>query len=468
MIRGPWTRALVVSSVIVAGCGGGGGSPAPSPPGGTVGETITGRERIGWDQVAASASELATLRYAIYVDGTRTEITDVSCAATAGPAGFACSGRLPPMSNGTHTLEIASFREAGGLVESSRSAPLRVTVAGAEAPPGAAGLIAGEVVVTDDGVRLTAEPLLTGLDEPTDIQVAADGRIFIVDDRGRLHIVSDRSALEVLQLQETLGHGGLLSIALAPDFSSSGHIYVLAGMAGAEGNAFRVLRYRAAEGTLVDRMVVLPDVPASAHPAGRLRFGPDGRLYVAFDNGDSDERAVRLADWSGKILRFEPDGRTPADQPAASPVLWSGVRVPRGMAWAADGTLWTAEDGVDGVERLRAIDVQPGAVRRAGSRQTYALPRPFGGRALTVHPGGSLPAFSGDLLLASGDAGYLLRISLDAEARTRASRTEKLLEGRAQTLRAVATDRDGSIYFCTADALWRLTAAAPLPGQGSR
>ena len=57
--------------------------PTPSPPGTGAGETITGRERIGWDQPAANTSELATFRYAIYVDGARSELADVSCAQTA-------------------------------------------------------------------------------------------------------------------------------------------------------------------------------------------------------------------------------------------------------------------------------------------------------------------------------------------------------------------------------------------------
>lgn len=470
MIRALRVCALVLASAVLPACGGGGGSPSPSPPGGPVGESITGRERIGWDQAAASSADLAALRYAIYVDGTRSEIADVTCASTAGAAGFPCSGRLPPMSNGTHTLEIAAFRNAGGVIESSRSAPLRVTVTGstAPAPSETARLVPGDIISTADDLRLVAEQVVTGLTDPTDLAVAADGRVWITDTSGRIIVADEGGVREVVRVPETEGRGGLLSIALAPDFPTSGHLFVMGAVAGEEGSVFKVLRYRAAPDGVANRVVLLPDVPASQSPSGVLRFGPDGRLYAAFDGADDDDRAVRLAEWSGKILRLEPDGRTPADQPAASPVLWSGIRTPRGLAWSADGILWAAEDGVDGVERLRAIESKGGVVRQTDSRQSYALPQPFGGRGIAVHPGTGESGFSGDVFLAGHDAGYLLRITFDRDDRFRAVRTEHLLEGRGETVRAVAVAGDGSIYVCTADALWRLTASERPRGRGSR
>jgi hypothetical protein len=110
-------------------CACGGTAPQPpivTPPAGT--ETINGSERIGWDQRAGDAAELAAIRYAIYVDGNRSELSGVTCAAAATATGYACSGRLPAMSAGTHTLEIVSFVQDGGTFESARSAALRVSV----------------------------------------------------------------------------------------------------------------------------------------------------------------------------------------------------------------------------------------------------------------------------------------------------------------------------------------------------
>src|SRR6266511_8795 len=107
---------LAIASLVRAACGG--STPAPS---GT--ETITGVERFGWDQPAADAGELASFRYALYVDDARSEAADVSCAPGQASGRFACTSSLPAISNGTHTLQIAAFVIDGGAVrESARSA----------------------------------------------------------------------------------------------------------------------------------------------------------------------------------------------------------------------------------------------------------------------------------------------------------------------------------------------------------
>jgi hypothetical protein len=115
-------RLWVVASLLFAACG---GSP-PTQGGGP--ETITGVERFGWDQHAADAGELASFRYALYVDDVRSEAADVTCAPAQSAAGFACSARMPAMTPGVHNLQVASFVIDGGAVrESPRSAAVRVT-----------------------------------------------------------------------------------------------------------------------------------------------------------------------------------------------------------------------------------------------------------------------------------------------------------------------------------------------------
>ena len=114
-----WT--IVTGALVVSACGGG----APSAPSG--GETIGGSERFGWEQPAADAAELATFRYAIYVDDARNEATGVSCASVAASGRFSCSSSLPSMSGGNHNLSVASFvLDAGMVRESSRSTAVSV------------------------------------------------------------------------------------------------------------------------------------------------------------------------------------------------------------------------------------------------------------------------------------------------------------------------------------------------------
>ena len=123
-------RLLTILACCAGAAACGSKSPEPpvvTPPGGS--ETITGAERIGWDQRAGDAVELAGISYVIYVDGTRMPLADVACASAASAAGYACSARLPAMTAGAHTLQLASTVDDGGLQESARSASLNVTVA---------------------------------------------------------------------------------------------------------------------------------------------------------------------------------------------------------------------------------------------------------------------------------------------------------------------------------------------------
>ena len=105
--------------------------PAAAPP---PAEHVAGSERFGWTQSASDRGELSTFRYAVYVDGARVELTDVSCEPSSAAAStqFECSAPLPPMTAGTHALELVMFVvKDNGLRESPRSAPLMITKAGA-------------------------------------------------------------------------------------------------------------------------------------------------------------------------------------------------------------------------------------------------------------------------------------------------------------------------------------------------
>jgi glucose/arabinose dehydrogenase len=315
-----------------------------------------------------------------------------------------------------------------------------------DAPP----LQPGETITTADRLRLHAERLVTDLHDVVDLALLESGGVLVAERAGSLRIIPDDR-----RLPSSAVDGGIASLAIAPDYPRSRHVFVIHTPPG----AFRIVRYRVAGHALVDRMPLLRDVAASADAAAVLRFGPDGRLYAAFDDGGSREAAARPSEWNGKVLRLNPDGGTPDDQPAASPVFWSGLRAPRGLGWkAGDDTLWIAEERSDRLERLAALAIESLRPRRSAQRASYPLPQPFGARALVFHPGGGVPGLRGDLLLAANDAGYLLRIRFDAADPRRIVTSERLLEGRIGPVRAVAVASDGSIYVASDSSLWRLSA----------
>jgi glucose/arabinose dehydrogenase len=447
--------SLLLAIVVVAGCDGGSQPPQQTPPPpsqgpGSGGESITGRERLGWDQQAPSATEVSTYRYAIYVDGNRSELSGVTCGSNAGAAGFPCSGNLPPMSNGAHTLELAAFNAAG---ESARSAPLRVTVTGLSPGAQAGGeWTSGPAGDTTDGVRLHAERLLDGFSDPADAAFTPDGRLIVAERAGRVRVINNRPLRVTtgLELDGVPADGGLLAVALAPDYASSRAVFVLAATTSNRGRrVFQVARYREVGGMLAQRAVLL-ETPAPSGAGAAMRFGPDGMLYVAFGAGSVTPHPSTDM---GKLLRLRPDGTTPRDRRVPSPVVSSGHVAPAGLTWRA-GSVWTwMADGTGGgnewIAAVNALEDVPPVV--------WPIPPSERASSIAAYRGELLPALRGDLLVASAEARQILRLRVDPADPTRIVSSEALLRDHVGPVRVVLEGPDGAIYFLTDTSLGRLT-----------
>ena len=422
--------------------------PAPSPGGGSTGETITGRERLGWDQQAASAAELASYRFIIYVDGARTEVADASCASTGGTAGFACSGRFPSMSPGAHTLELAAYIPDADL-EGPRSSPFRVTVSAVV--PGdfdASDWSSGEAGITTDGVALAVEQMADGLQRPSDAAFSPDGRLFIAERGGTIRILQDgrlRPA-PALKLDGVFAEGGLLGIALDPEFARTRLIYTLSAiMSESAVPVYRLARYRELAGIMAQRAVLL-ETPAPAVPAGTLRFGPDNLLYLALGAGSADT----ASSYGGKVLRLNADGTMPGDRRTTTPIVSRGHVSPRAMAWRpGGGLLWIADGSADGLEWITAAGASD------DSQARWGLPGSETTSGMAFYRGDRIPEFSGDLLIASATARRILRVRFGSD-QLEAVSTELLLADRVGPITVVLPGLDGAIYFCTESAVGRL------------
>jgi glucose/arabinose dehydrogenase len=427
-------------------------TPAPGDGGGGGGaEQITGNERIGWQQAAATPAELAAFRYNIYIDNVATEMQGVSC--TAASAGFSCSGQLPAMRPGRHTLEISAFVDSAPRVESARSTALTVNVGQASMTSGVAPPAA---IVTSDGIRLAVVPLATGLEDPSDLAVAADGRIFISERPGRIRVFRDgalRPAAPPID-DVVAGDGrGVLALALDPDFVKSG--YIFAAYTGTSG--FRLARYRFVGDSLGEPATLLDGIAAAASPAATLRFGPDRKLYLGLDDAGDPSRPGDLGSFNGKVLRLNADGTTPADQAGGTPVYALNVNQPRGMDW--DGTtLWIAES-----VRLQGVVDGPAAPRRAAAMVNYRLPAGVDPEGATFYRGSLIPGLAGDLLVASADAGSILRLRFDPGNRRRIVSSEYLLQGAVGPIQAIAEGPNGVVYFCTPNELFMIAPEPPTP-----
>lgn len=187
--------------------------------------------------------------------------------------------------------------------------------------------------------------------------VFVDGRpMFSQRGRATISTIVDGEVAVVLHVPEVVAaaEGGLLGLAVS--HADPGHLY--AYYTAATDN--RVVRYPVVQidglVSLGEPDVILDGIPkARGHNGGRLAFGPDSKLYISTGDAGERSRSQDLDSLGGKILRLNPDGSVPADNPFDSPVWSYGHRNVQGMAWDDRGRMWATEFGQDTWDELNII-----------------------------------------------------------------------------------------------------------------
>ena len=324
------------------------------------------------------------------------------------------------------------------------------------------GSITDYVSTAADGTGFRAETVVTGLQMPMSLDFAPDGRLFVVERGGRIWVFRPGQlrpdlALDVGGADQPID---LLDLALDPEFLDNGFVYVLQAEHGQlESPGLLLVRYRALGNSLAQAAVVLTDLPIAPSPASaRIRFGPDGLLYVASGGARDVDEAQDLASYAGKILRVRGDGGIPGDNPFASPVYSLGHRHPGGFDWhPLTGTLWVAEPGDIGHDEINRVeaggnygwpDVWTSPAVRSPAVTLWPLSFPAGA---SFYTGTAIVGFRHDLFLAGLDGAHLRRIRFDPSDPSRIIDDERLLDGRFGRLRDVVTGPDGWLYVATSN-----------------
>ena len=299
------------------------------------------------------------------------------------------------------------------------------------------------------------ETVASGLEVPWDLAFLPDGGALLTERPGRVRRLSAGGELDPEPVAEipvlATGEGGLLGIAIDPRYERNSFVYLY--RTTESGN--EVVRYRHSGGGLTEEAVVLDGIAASSiHDGGRIRFGPDDRLYVSTGDAGDEPSAQDPGSLNGKLLALGPGAyRGEGGEPE---VVSLGHRNPQGFGWQP-GTdrLYENEHGPDGFDEVNLIEpggnygwpdaVGPDHEGFVAPLTTYEESIAPSGATFVTLPGS---AWTGDYLVGALVGEQVRRLRFDGSEVTV---DEALFEGELGRVRAVVEGPDGALYALTSN-----------------
>lgn len=302
------------------------------------------------------------------------------------------------------------------------------------------------------------EVITSQLEVPWDIVFLPDQSLLVTERPGRVkHIDSGR--VFPVDGVEHVGEGGLLGMALHPNFADNQYLYLYQTTRSSNGLTNRVVRYRYTGDELIFDRIIIDNIPGAAtHDGGRIAFGPDGLLYVTVGDAANEDLAQNTASLAGSILRITDEGTIPTDNPFSNAIYSYGHRNPQGLAWDERGTLFATEHGRSGLGRTGYDELN-----RITSRANYGWPDSEGDEALPgtkaplIHSGASdtwapaSAAFLDGSIFFGGLRGEALYEAVLDKSHERVIQLKEHFKGDFGRIRTVTVGPDGFLYLSTSN-----------------
>ena len=358
---------------------------------------------------------------------------------------------------------------------------------------GAAFLFWPQAPVAAAATPVKVETVTEALEYPWALSFMPDGRMLVTEKPGRLRIVARDGTVSppIGGVPKVLydGQGGLQDVTLAPDFATSRLVYLSYSEAdekGESGTAVARGRLDPSGARLDDVEVIFrqrPKLDENKHYGSRLVFAPDGKLFVLLGERFQFEPAQDLSNDLGKVVRLNPDGSVPPDNPfvgreGALPEIWSyGHRnIEAGAIDPASGKLWIAEFGPRGGDELN--QPQPGRnygwpLVSWGNHYSFVdIPDPptrpdladavhhwtpvISPSGMAFYQGDLFPGWKGSILIGGLSSLSLIRVTLSDDAYAGEERI--VMKAR---IRDVAEGPDGAVFLVTDEEEGRLLRLLP-------
>ena len=323
-------------------------------------------------------------------------------------------------------------------------------------------------LITPAFAELDVDVIVDGLNNPWEIVFGPEGEIFFTERDGRIWKIENFEEAKVIETFPKSGsmEGGTLGLALHPDFKNNQKIYIYQTNLELEFFQNKVFSFTVNGDALTDKQVIIDGIPGAPwHDGGRINFGPDGKLYITTGDAINPGWSQDLSSLAGKILRINPDGTIPDDNPFdSSPIFSYGHRNPQGIAWSDGGLFVSSEHGPSG-----EMGYGHDEINVIVKGKNYGWPKVVGDSSddifvnPIIHSGQStwapsgmvffnsdkISSFEGKFLVGALRGQHLMVVNV-AEDGSLIS-TEKMFEGDFGRIRTAQIGPDGVLYLLTAN-----------------
>lgn len=342
-------------------------------------------------------------------------------------------------------------------------------------------------VVNAGSEKVILNQIGKGLKEPWGMAFLPDGRILVTEKSGKLRLIENGELLPnpISGAPKVVdsGQGGMLDVVLHPKYAENGWIYISYSGKGDGGVGTEVMRAKLKGNALVEQEVIFrqaPKISSSKHFGSRIVFDKDGYLFITMGDRGDQERAQKLNQHVGKIVRLHDDGTVPKDNPFLNqrdvlPEIFSyGHRNAQGAALNPNtGNIWAHEHGPQGGDEINilkagtnygwpvitygvnyftATKIGEGTQKAGMAQPLYKWVPSIAPSGMAFYTGDAYPSWKGSLFVGALKFQTLVRLTLDGDKITK---EERLFEGIGR-VRDVRQGPDGLLYVLAGDKLLQL------------